>query len=114
MPLDLGRLDRRVTFQAPAETGRDDRNEPIVEWFDVCTVLARRDHVRDVERNQGAGVNREVSHRFVTHWTSMLEGLTGVEQMVDAGVIYAIVDRKVLGRGEGIEWSAIARPDLTA
>lgn len=112
--MDLGRLDRRVSFQRAAVT-RDALNAPVAGgWTDLATVMARRDPVRDAERVAGAGVNREVTDRFTTHWAAALAGVKGGDQLVDStGATYRILGLKELGYREGLEFSAQARPDVT-
>ena len=111
----LGSLNRRVTFQRAADL-RDALNAPTTEgWTTLATVMARRDPVRDAERVAGAGVNREVTDRFTTHWSQALEGVRAGDQLLDStGAAYRIVGRKELGYREGLEFSAAARPDLEA
>lgn len=114
MPLDLGALDRSVTFRV-AVTGRDALNETVASGFEtIATVRATRTPVRDGERNAGMQVEREVSDRFVTHWSAALAALNLTQQLVCEGVTYNLVGRRELGRREGLEWSAVARPDLEA
>lgn len=110
--MDLGRLDRRVTFQR-AVTSRNALNEKVAGgWDEVATVLALREPVRDAERVAGAGVGREVTDRFTTHWSQPLSVLQAGDQLVCDAVAYRIVGIKELGRREGLEFSALARPDL--
>lgn len=108
----LGALDRRVTFQrlisAPDALGE----AAPVGVGEILTVMASRTPVRDAERNLGAQVAREVTDRFVTHWSAILAGLDLTEQLLCEGVTYDLVGRKEIGRRVGLEWSATARPDL--
>lgn len=107
-----GTLDRRVIFQR-AVTSRNALNETVAGgWDEVASVMAHRAPVRDAERVAGAGVNREVTDRFTTHWVQRLSILTAADQLVCDGVAYRIVGIKELGRREGLEFSALARPDL--
>lgn len=109
--LAAGSLDRHVRFQR-AVTARNGLNEPVGGWAEVASVMAHREPVRDAERVAGAGVNREVTDRFTTHWSPRLSVLTSADQLECEGVTYRIVGVKELGRREGLEFSALARPDL--
>lgn len=110
--IDLGRLDRRVSFER-----RSNEEDGLGEARPggravVATVMAARAPVRDAERVAGAGVGREVTDRFTTHWSAGLAALDLTEQLVCEDVVYDLVGRKELGRREGLEWSAVARPGL--
>lgn len=112
--MDLGRLDRSVAFQRAA-VARNALHEKVPGgWSTVATVMARRDPVRDAERVAGAGVQREVSDRFTTHWCATLAATRAGEQLLCDGVAYRIVGKKELGYREGLEFSAIATPDRAA
>lgn len=39
MPVQIGRLDRRITIQTPTET-QDSYGEPVITWSDLTTVWA--------------------------------------------------------------------------
>ncbi len=110
--MDLGSLDKIVTFRRKAFKVNA-RNERIPDGFEtLATVCARREPVRDGERNAGAQVQREVSDRFTTHWSGVLDALDLTEQLLCEGVVYDLVGRKPLGRRQGFEWSANALPPL--
>lgn len=110
--MNLGSLDRTVTFQRATFT-TNGRNEKIpAGWEPVATVRARRDPVSDGERNNGAQVERLVTDRFTTHYSRDLAALDLTQQLVCDGVAYDLVGRKELGRREGLEWSAKAKPGV--
>lgn len=113
--MNLGALDRTVSFQAAVSQVDDLNEETAAGWATVHTVRASRDPVRDAERVAGAQVQREVTDRFTTHWSGALAALALAEhQLLCEGVAYTIVGRKELGRRKGLEWSCAARPDLAA
>lgn len=112
--MDLGRLDRTVTFRRLVTAPDGLGEEVAIDVADIATVMAARSPVRDTERVAALGVGREVTDRFTTHWSSVLAGLDLTEQLVCEGVVYDLVGRKELGRREGLEWSATARPDLAS
>ena len=110
-----GDLDRTLVFKAPGDGGSDALNEPVKGALaTIATVRARRTAVSDAERVKAIGVQRDVSDRFVTHWSSTLADLDLTQLAVCEGVTYDLVGRKELGRREGLEWSMAARPDLQA
>ena len=112
--MDLGALDQTVRFERPLYA-RNGRNEKVAAGFElVCTVRARRTAVSDGERVAGAQVAREVSDRFVTHYSAALAALDLSAQLVCEGMTYSLVGRKELGRRAGFEWSAKARPQVGA
>lgn len=118
MAVDLGPLDRRVAFQR-AVAVTDTLNEPVpASWSTLATVMATRTPTSDGERVAGAQVQRVVTDRFVTHWGAQLAAVTGADQLliVQDGreVVFDIVGVKELGFREGLEFSAMARPDLEA
>lgn len=108
--MNLGSLDRTVTFERATFT-RNGRNEKIAAgWEPILTVRASRTPVSDGERNTGAQVERLVTDRFVTHWSAALAALDLTQQLTCEGVAYDLVGRKELGRRAGLEWSAKAKP----
>lgn len=110
--MDLGALDRTVSFERELFT-KNGRNERIAAgWAPIVTVRARRDPVSDGERNNGAQVERLVTDRFTTHYSRDLAALDLTQQLVCDGVAYDLVGRKELGRREGLEWSAKAKPGV--
>ncbi|MFZ5719204.1 MAG: phage head completion protein [Pseudomonadota bacterium] len=112
--MDLGQLDRRVTFLRRAEA-TDALNETVAAGFDpIVTVMARRTPVSDGERVAAMQVAREITDRFVTHWSAELAALDLTQHLSCEGVVYALAGRKELGRRAGLEWSAAARPDMEA
>lgn len=116
--LDLGALDLKVMFRRAAVV-TDSLNEAVQDgWQVLAEVMASRVSVRDGERNDGRQVQREVSDRFRTHWGAALAALDLTEQLVvvEDGIetAYDLVGRKMLGRRQGFEWSANARPQMAA
>lgn len=110
--MDLGALDRKVAFQRQAFT-TNARNEKVPSgWATIAEVMAGKAPVSDGEQNDGAQVKRLVTDRFKTHWSQTLEDLDLTETLLCRGVRYDLIGRKELGRREGFEWSATARPGL--
>lgn len=111
--LAAGDLDRQVKFQRANSASRDSLNDPAVNgWNTVATVFVQRTPVRDGERVTAAQVGREISDRFVTHWSPALAAVGGGDQLVCEGVVYRITERKEIDRRRGLEFTALARPDL--
>lgn len=112
LAFELGELDRTATFSRP-RYAVNGRNERTVAGYDpVATVRAKRRPVSDAERNAGAEVRREVTDRFVTHWSAQLAALELTGILRCEGLTYDLVGRKELGRRQGLEWSAQARPEV--
>lgn len=112
----IGDLDLKVTFRRPA-LSENELGELVADgWEVIARVMAQRTPVRDTERNDGRQVQREISDRFVTHWSSKLAALDLTEQLVvvQDGIttVFDLVGRKPLGRREWLEWSANARPQM--
>lgn len=112
MTVALGQLDLKVRFQRRLET-RNARNEVLpAGWSTLAEVMAHRQPVSDGERNAGAQVQRVVTDRFTTHWSSVLAALRGDDQAVADGVTYEIVGVKEIGRRQRLEISVRARRDV--
>lgn len=114
MTVSLGQLDRLVRFQRRLEK-RNARNEVLpAGWSTLAEVMAHRQPVSDGERNAGAQVQRVVTDRLTTHWSSVLAGLRGDDQAVCDGITYDIVGVKEIGRRQRLEISVQARMDVAA
>lgn len=102
-----GELDRRITFRRAKVTGKDARNNPILEWSDLATVWAKKSDVRDGERFLAAQAGSSIVARFQVRWSPVLAGLTDRDRIVYGSTVYDIVGKpKEIGRREGLEVSA--------
>jgi len=104
-----GKLDRRLTIRRLTETGRNNYNEPIVDWADVATVWAQQRPERGSERvaaSQLAGTS------VMTFHIRYRADVTVKDRLVYEGRKYEIIaPPREIGRRVVTEIDAIARAD---
>lgn len=108
--LKAGKLDRRITLQRHLTT-RDDFNNPVETWFDLCTVWASFEPVSDGERFRAGERASEISARFQIRYSSQVKDVTPKDRLVFGGRVYSITHVKEIGRREGLELTAVGRDD---
>lgn len=104
-----GSLDRRITIERAGESSRDAMNAPVVTWSTLATRWAQVKPLRSVERFAAHEVAGGAVTTFIIRY---LSGLTIKERVVYAGKTYDITDVREIGRKEGQEIDAVARPDV--
>jgi len=114
MTLAAGKLDRRVTLQRFVET-RDAYNSPVENWYDIATVWASYEPIRDAEKFRAGETAAGLSARFVIRHSSLVADLNPKDRLTYKGVTYAIVGvKEAEGRGVGIEITVAGRGDGAA
>lgn len=108
--MKAGKLDRRITIQRAMIT-RDDYNEEVSTWADLCTVWAAYEPVRDGERFRAGERAAELSARFQIRWSSKVAEVSAEDRLMFQGKVYEITHTKEIGRREGIELTTVARGD---
>lgn len=111
MGLAAGRLDRRVRLMQ-ARTVKNALNEDVVSWVTLATVYGSKTDVSDGERVRAAEVAAVITTRFVVRYSMTTRQLTPRDRVVLDGLVYDIVGIKEVGRREGLEITANARPDV--
>lgn len=111
-----GRLDRRVMLFR-AVTTRSPLNEPVKTWLPFPGmpgggIAARRDPVRDLERQAAQQLGASVTDRFTLRWARSWADVNPKDELVCEGRRYGIVAVKELGRRRGLEITAVARADV--
>ena len=99
MPLDIGKLDRRVTIEQRTDT-RDDFGEPIPAWSTLATVWAGKVSEEGSERFEGE--QRHATRRVVwriRHRTDVTEAM----RILFDGDHYDITAITEIGRKEGLQ-----------
>lgn len=110
MGLAAGKLDRRVTIQRATIT-RDDYNNEVETWADLCTVWAGYAPVSDGEKFRAGERASEIGARFTIRYSSQVADLTPKDQLVFEGRTYAITRVKELERRVGLEITVVGRDD---
>ncbi|MEY9196634.1 SPP1 family predicted phage head-tail adaptor [Sinorhizobium fredii] len=106
-------LDRRITIERETEAGRDEVNEPVLEWTALATVWARRRDASDGEREAAGQVGSTLMSRFVVRSSSVTRAVTPVDRLNYSGAIWNILGVKEAdeGRNRFIEITAIKDAD---
>ncbi len=110
MALRAGDLDRRITIEHYAET-RDPFNNPVKTWHALATVWTAKMDVSDSERLAAQEVGAEITTRFRIRWSPQVSNIDPQDRVRFEGRIYDIVGVKEIGRRDGLEISAVARPE---
>lgn len=110
MPLAAGKLDRRITLRRATIT-KDDYNNDVETWGDICTVWAGYEPVSDGEKFRAGERASEISARFKIRYSSQVADLSPKDQLVFQGRTYAITRVKELERRVGLEITAVGRDD---
>ena len=110
MALRAGDLDRRITIERYTET-RDPFNNPVKIWQELAIVWAAKTDVSDSERLAAQEVGAEISTRFRIRWSLQVRDIDPKDRVRFEGRLYDIVGVKEIGRREGLEITAVARPE---
>ena len=110
MVLRAGDLDRRIAIERFTEM-RDPFNNPVKSWHELVTVWAAKTDVSDGERLAAQEVGAEISTRFRIRWSPQVSDIDPKDRVRFEGRIYDIAGVKETGRREGLEISAVARPE---
>lgn len=104
-----GKLDRRLTIRRFMETGRNEYNEPIIEWADVATVWAQQRPDRGSERFAAAQV---AGTSVMTFHIRYRPDVSVRDRLVYEGREFEIIaPPREIGRRVVTEIDAIARAD---
>ncbi|WP_315920434.1 phage head closure protein [Mesorhizobium sp. SP-1A] len=104
-----GKLDRRLTIRRLTETGRNEYNEPIVDWADIATIWAQQRPERGSERFAAAQVNGTSVMTFRIRYRA---DVSVTDRLLYEGREYEIVaPPREIGRRVVTEIDAIARND---
>ncbi|CCE96156.1 hypothetical protein SFHH103_01659 [Sinorhizobium fredii HH103] len=109
----IGKLDRRITIERETETGRNEVNEPILEWTALATVWARRRDASDGEREAAGQLGSTLMSRFVVRSSSVTRTVTPVDRLNYSGATWNILGVKEAeeGRNRFIEITTIKDAD---
>lgn len=110
MPLAAGKLDRRITLQR-AILSKDDYNNDVETWSDLCTIWASYAPVSDGEKFRAGERASEIGARFTIRYSSQVADLSPKDQLVFQGRTYAITRVKELERRVGLEITVVGRDD---
>lgn len=105
-----GKLDRRITIQRATIT-RDEYNEEVETWADLCQRWAKYEPVSDGEKFRAGERASEIGARFTIRWSNQTADLSPQDQVVFQGRTLAITRVKELGRREGQEITVVGRDD---
>jgi len=111
MGLAAGKLDRRITIQR-ATIARDEYNNEVETWADLCTVWAGYVPVSDGEKFRAGERASEIGARFTIRYSSQVADVTPKDQLVFQGRVYAITRVKELERRVGLEITVVGRDDV--
>lgn len=113
MAITAQELDRRITIERETETGRNEVNEPVLEWVALATVWARRRDASDGEREAAGQVGSTLMSRFVIRSTSTTRTVTPVDRLNYSGGTWNILGLKETedGRNRFLEITAIRDAD---
>ena len=107
-----GKLDRRLTIRRFMETGRNEFNEPILEWADIATVWAQQRPERGSERFAAAQV---AGSSVMTFHIRYRPDVTTKDRLGYKGREYEIIaPPREIGRRVVTEIDAIARADAAS
>lgn len=104
MPLEAGRLDRRITIQSYT-TSADSYGEPLKTWADFVTVWAQYLPLRGAERFAAKQVDATIEAKFRLRWRDDLDTTMRITFESRTWDIAGIVE---IGRREGLEIIAAA------
>jgi SPP1 family predicted phage head-tail adaptor len=111
-PLNIGRMDRRITLQMDGvQIGTDPFNDPILGEPLNLTVWASKEDIKDGERYAAQEVGAEVTTRFRIRWSDAVKNFDPRGRVLFDGRTYSISAVKELGRREGLEITAAARAE---
>lgn len=111
MPLQAGKLDRRVRLMRPIKT-TDGFGGKVVSYEHHATVWASYSPVSDGERQRASETGSVITARFQVRFSSVTAAVTPEFQLEFEGRTHNIQGVKEIGRREGVEISAVARTDL--
>lgn len=108
-----GKMDRRVSFQRYQETGRNDFNEPIMQWTALADAWASKLDVSDVEKVNAGHEQSALVSRFVIRWNPTTKTITAADRMSFDGKTWNIqgVKETAQGRNHFIEVTAVRVSD---
>jgi SPP1 family predicted phage head-tail adaptor len=104
MPLNAGRLDRRITIEIKT-VAQDEFGQPVETWTTLATVWA---HKRDIRASEKFRAQQEIAEEaavFEIRWRS---GIDAGDRLVHDGKTYDIEGVAEIGRREGLELMATA------
>lgn len=104
-----GNRDRQVTIER-ATISRDAHNEQVQTWATYAVRFASARPAPGTERFQNAETAAAAPMRFVFLWESNLVKVTD-RILHEDGRHYYVADVKEIGRREGLEVLAVARPE---
>jgi SPP1 family predicted phage head-tail adaptor len=108
--MQAGKLDRRITIQRATIT-RDEYNEEVLAWGDLCTVSASYEPIRDGEKFRAGERAAELSARFQIRWSSQVRDVTPEDRVVFEGKVHELTNVKEIPRRVGLELTTVARGD---
>lgn len=115
--INAGDLDRVIDIMQPE--GEDDglSNVPGAPIF-AGRRRAKKTDISDGERFRASQLGQEVTTRFLVRSDTLTRSITGRDSLIyndgDREITYAVVGTKEWGdRRDGIEITAVARPDAT-
>lgn len=100
-----GKLDRRVTLMRYGEIGRDELNQPILDWSAIATVWAQQRPVRGAEAAKAGQMTGERMMQFQIRYRS---DVSVKDRVVDESATYEITGLSELGRREALEIDCVA------
>lgn len=108
--MEAGKLDRRVQFRR--SLAQDDGFTQGEVWTNLgAPVWASKRDVSDRERMAALEVSAVITTRFQVRHSSFTAGITPKDRLICEGLEYDITGIKEIGRRDGLEITARARPD---
>ena len=109
MPIDAGKLDRRITIQRLSRTYNADR-QPVETWCGWRRVWASRRRASANERLAGGQVTAQITDVFEVRLEPEVEDVSTKDRLLCDGRAYDIVEVSVQGN-DGLMIRATARAD---
>lgn len=108
--LAAGRLDRSLILRKRT-VANNALGEPVETFTDLATAKASKTDITDAERVRAQQVGAEVTTRFRIRWSVNWSDLSAKDRCSYDGREYEIVAVKEIGRRNGLEITACARPE---
>lgn len=108
MKMDIGRLDRRITFERPGMTRDPDLNTPIAgSWQAVCTVWAQvQDNLPSRGEKLADGIDiAQRPARIRMRWRTDID--SSMRILCEGRVLQIVAGPAELGRRDGLELMAV-------
>lgn len=108
--MDSGALDRSLILRKRA-VANNALGEPVETFTDLATVRASKTDIGDAEKVRAQQVGAEVTTRFQIRWSVNWSDLNAKDRVSCDLREYEVVAVKEIGRREGLEITACARPE---